>query len=255
MTFHETKLPGVYEIRLKLNSDERGFFARSWCQKEFEDHGLNSKVVQCNVSFNARKGTLRGIHYQATPYPETKVVRCTMGSIHDVVVDLRPQEVAIASGLPSPKVDPRLISQVIFTLLENAAKYSVSSARITISVRQKENNICFAVDDEGPGIPSELRGQVFEKFFRAGFQPGFGMGLAIARGIVQAHGGKIWIEDGPDGKGTSVQFMIPLNDAPFGDVPRNEVSQKEVPQNDLRQNDDVSMTKSSLRAGTPGDRS
>lgn len=91
MTFHETKLPGVYEIRLKLNSDERGFFARSWCQKEFEDHGLNSKVVQCNVSFNARKGTLRGIHYQATPYPETKVVRCTMGSIHDVVVDLRPQ--------------------------------------------------------------------------------------------------------------------------------------------------------------------
>ena len=120
-------------------------------------------------------------------------------------------EVAIATGLPSPKVDPRLISQVIFTLLENAAKYSGPSARIAISVGQKENNICFAVDDEGPGIPSELRGRVFEKFFRAGFHPGLGMGLAIARGIVQAHGGKIWIEDGPEKKGTSVQFMIPLS--------------------------------------------
>ena len=127
-----------------------------------------------------------------------------------------PVEVAIASGLPSPKVDPRLISQVIFTLLENAAKYSGDSAKITVSVRQKENNICFAVDDEGPGIPSELRGKVFDKFFRAGLQPGLGMGLAIARGIVQAHGGKIWIEDGPERKGTSVQFMIPLHDVPPG---------------------------------------
>jgi K+-sensing histidine kinase KdpD len=152
------------------------------------------------------------------------------------LLDGHPVEVAIAGGLPSPKVDPRLISQVIFTLLENAAKYSGPSARITVSVQQKENNICFAVDDEGPGIPSELRGRVFEKFFRAGFHPGLGMGLAIARGIVQAHGGKIWIEDGPERKGTSVQFMIPLNDAPAiqilqHEIPRNEVSQKDVPRN------------------------
>jgi two-component system, OmpR family, sensor histidine kinase KdpD len=148
-----------------------------------------------------------------------------------------PVEVAIASGLPSPKVDPRLISQVIFTLLENAAKYSGGSAKITVSVRQKENNICFAVDDEGPGIPSELRGKVFDKFFRAGLQPGLGMGLAIARGIVQAHGGKIWIEDGPDRRGTSVKFMVPLSDAPVihplkNEVPQNDVSQRDVPRND-----------------------
>ena len=91
MRFLETKLPGVLEIDLDPNSDERGFFARSWCQEEFENHGLNPKVVQCNVSFNVRKGTLRGIHYQAAPYPEAKVVRCTMGAIYDVVVDLRPQ--------------------------------------------------------------------------------------------------------------------------------------------------------------------
>lgn len=91
MIFHETKLPGVFEIHLEPHSDERGFFARCWCQQEFESHGLNSKVVQCNISFNARKGTLRGLHYQAIPYPETKVVRCTRGAIYDVVVDLRPQ--------------------------------------------------------------------------------------------------------------------------------------------------------------------
>jgi len=147
-----------------------------------------------------------------------------------------PIEVAIASGLPSPKVDPRLISQVIFTLLENAAKYSGGSAKITVSVRQKENNICFAVDDEGPGIPSEMRGKVFDKFFRAGLQPGLGMGLAIARGIVQAHGGKIWIEDRPEHRGTSVQFMVPLSDVPAiqtlkDEVPQNDVAQRDVPRN------------------------
>ena len=91
MTFHETKLAGVFEIALDMNADDRGFFARSWCQKEFEHQGLNPKVVQCNVSCNVRKGTLRGIHYQDAPYKEAKLVRCTKGSIYDVVVDLRPE--------------------------------------------------------------------------------------------------------------------------------------------------------------------
>jgi len=171
------------------------------------------------------------------------------------LLDGHPVEVAIASGLPSPKVDPRLISQVIFTLLENAAKYSGPLAKITVSVRQKENDICFRVEDEGHGISPELRGRVFEKFFRAGFQPGLGMGLAIARGIIQAHGGKIWIEDGSDGKGTSVQFMIPLNDAPLADVPQNGNSQNEILHKEVTQNDDVSTTETSLREKTPGDRS
>jgi two-component system sensor histidine kinase KdpD len=129
-----------------------------------------------------------------------------------------PVEVAIAAGLPALQVDPRLISQVLFTLLENAAKYS-GDGMITISARQKENNICFAVSDEGPGIPAELRTQVFEKFFRAGPQPGLGMGLAIARGIVQAHGGRIWIEEGLNGKGTSVQFELPIANGTPGDQP------------------------------------
>jgi dTDP-4-dehydrorhamnose 3,5-epimerase len=89
MIFHKTKLPGVLEIHIEPNSDERGFFARSWCQREFEAHGLNPTMVQCNVSYNTRKGTLRGMHYQAPPCAETKIVRCTKGAIYDVVVDLR----------------------------------------------------------------------------------------------------------------------------------------------------------------------
>lgn len=91
MTFRETKLPGVFEVHLEPISDERGFFARSWCQKEFEDYGLNTRLVQCNVSLNTRKGTLRGMHYQAAPHAEAKVVRCAAGAIYDVVLDLRAQ--------------------------------------------------------------------------------------------------------------------------------------------------------------------
>jgi dTDP-4-dehydrorhamnose 3,5-epimerase len=89
MIFQKTKLPGVVEIRLERNNDERGFFARSWCQREFAEHGLNPKLVQCNISFNARKGTLRGLHYQAAPHPEAKLIRCIKGAIYDVVLDLR----------------------------------------------------------------------------------------------------------------------------------------------------------------------
>lgn len=90
MIFHETKLPGVFEVHLEPKTDERGFFARTWCQKEFADQGLNTCLAQCSVSFNTRKGTLRGMHYQEAPYAECKLVRCTQGAIYDVVVDLRP---------------------------------------------------------------------------------------------------------------------------------------------------------------------
>lgn len=90
MTFQETKLRGVFYIQVERKPDDRGFFARAWCHKEFQEQGLNANLVQCSLSFNARQGTLRGMHYQAEPYPETKLVRCTMGAIYDVVVDLRP---------------------------------------------------------------------------------------------------------------------------------------------------------------------
>ena len=90
MVFLQTKIAGVFEIRPEFVHDERGFFARSWCQEEFASRGLSSQLVQCNISGNLRKGTLRGMHYQAAPFAETKLVRCTRGSIFDVALDLRP---------------------------------------------------------------------------------------------------------------------------------------------------------------------
>ena len=89
MIFSETKLKGAYVIELEKKEDERGFFARSWDKEEFEKHGLKSKILQCNVSFNKMKGTLRGMHYQRSPNKEAKLVRCTSGKIFDVIIDLR----------------------------------------------------------------------------------------------------------------------------------------------------------------------
>jgi dTDP-4-dehydrorhamnose 3,5-epimerase len=90
MNFTETKLKGAFIVEIEKLSDDRGFFARSWCQKEFEAHGLDSNLVQANVSYNHQKGTLRGMHYQIEPYQECKLIRCTRGAIYDVIIDLRP---------------------------------------------------------------------------------------------------------------------------------------------------------------------
>ena len=90
MKFRETSLKGAFIIDLEKLEDERGFFARSFCRHEFEAHGLNPNVAQCNVSSNTRKGTLRGMHYQTAPHEEARLVRCTRGAIHDVIIDLRP---------------------------------------------------------------------------------------------------------------------------------------------------------------------
>ena len=90
MIFVETKLTGAYLVKLEPHEDERGFFALSWSEKDFAERGLESRVVECNVSFNRKKGTLRGMHYQAAPYSQVKLVRCTRGAIFDVIVDLRP---------------------------------------------------------------------------------------------------------------------------------------------------------------------
>jgi dTDP-4-dehydrorhamnose 3,5-epimerase len=89
VVFLETPLRGAYVIDLEPLSDERGFFARTWCQQEFEAHGLETRLVQCSVSFNNQAGTLRGLHYQAVPHEEVKIVKCTAGAVFDVIVDLR----------------------------------------------------------------------------------------------------------------------------------------------------------------------
>jgi dTDP-4-dehydrorhamnose 3,5-epimerase len=87
--FKETPLPGAYVIELEKREDDRGFFARAWCQNEFEEHGLNTRLVQCNLSYNHKSGTLRGMHFQAPPKSEVKLIRCTRGAVWDVIVDLR----------------------------------------------------------------------------------------------------------------------------------------------------------------------
>src|SRR2546421_9234970 len=89
MIFIETRLKGVFTIELERFEDERGFFALSWSAAEFARRGLDSSLAECNISFNRKKETLRGLHYQEAPYGQTKIVRSTMGSIYDVIIDLR----------------------------------------------------------------------------------------------------------------------------------------------------------------------
>jgi len=89
MRFIPTHLAGAYLIEPEPISDERGFFARTWCRNEFADKGLNPNLVQCNISYNKVRGTLRGMHYQKAPHAEAKLVRCTQGAVYDVIIDLR----------------------------------------------------------------------------------------------------------------------------------------------------------------------
>ena len=90
MQFRELEIAGAFVIELDQLVDERGFFARTWCEREFTEHGLEPRLAQCSVSYNRSQGTLRGMHVQLPPFAETKVVRCTAGAIYDVVLDIRP---------------------------------------------------------------------------------------------------------------------------------------------------------------------
>lgn len=89
MIFKETILKGAYVIELDKKHDSRGFFARGWCKNEFEFYGLDTNITQCNISFNEKRGTLRGMHFQSEPFSETKYIRCIKGSFYDVIIDLR----------------------------------------------------------------------------------------------------------------------------------------------------------------------
>lgn len=130
-------------------------------------------------------------------------------------------ELEVEKELPGVRVDERAVSEVVYTLVDNAAKYSAKGSAIRITARRTGDDLIeMGVADEGPGIPSDLRERVFDKFFRATrdgdittHKPtGTGMGLAIAKGIVEAHEGRIWIESGADGKGTRVLFTLPIGD-------------------------------------------
>ncbi|BDI14791.1 dTDP-4-dehydrorhamnose 3,5-epimerase [Nostoc cf. commune SO-36] len=99
MIFTETKIKGAFIVDLELQRDSRGFFARSFCIQEFKDRGLKPTIAQCNLSFNYKKGTLRGMHYQKPPSQETKLVRCIKGGIYDVIIDLRPESSSYLSHI------------------------------------------------------------------------------------------------------------------------------------------------------------
>jgi two-component system sensor histidine kinase KdpD len=130
-------------------------------------------------------------------------------------------EVRLEPEIPAVFVDAQAIAEVVYTLVDNATKYAPPGTCITITqTHPAEDMIEIAVEDEGPGISTELRTRVFEKFFRAtndsripGPRPtGLGLGLAVARGIIEAHGGRIWIEEGSQGRGTRVVFRLPIGD-------------------------------------------
>ena len=131
--------------------------------------------------------------------------------------------VEIADEIPAVQVDPRAVAEVMFTLIDNAVKYSSAGTSILVSAQPADDEmIKIAVEDQGQTIPRDMRERVFDKFFRAtrdgdtsdSIQPkGTGMGLAVAKGIVEAHGGRIWIEDKRDGVGTRVVFTLPIGDA------------------------------------------
>ena len=91
MIFNETKLKGAFIIDIERREDPRGFFARAFCQHEFDAHGLKPMIAQANIAFNKKRGTLRGMHFQLPPVAETKLLRCTRGGILDIIVDLRPE--------------------------------------------------------------------------------------------------------------------------------------------------------------------
>lgn len=155
-------------------------------------------------------------------------LRRRWGAVEDIVAlacerasDLaasHPLEISLERELPSARVDANLLAEVLFSLLDNAAKYSPVGAPIKITAtRSQDELILLSVEDQGRGIPPEMRARVFDKFFRvtdaSAHQPGgLGMGLSIARGIVEAHGGRIWVEDGAAQRGTRVNLLIPIGD-------------------------------------------
>lgn len=158
-------------------------------------------------------------------------LRRRWGSVEEIVALARdrarelaarhPIEVTLEPEVPSARVDANLLAEVLYSLIDNAAKYSPAGSPIRITAQRAEHEmISISVEDKGRGIPPEARERVFDKFYRvakggaesAGHPPGLGMGLAIARGIVEAHGGRIWIDAGKNNCGTRVEMLIPIGD-------------------------------------------
>ncbi len=163
MIFRETDLKGVYQIVLECQWDERGFFARSYCRQEFEAHGLDPCVAQCNVSYNRQRGTLRGMHYQAAPYGEAKLIRCLRGALYDVVIDIRREsptlgrwlgiELRAEAGQPSSMVYvPEGCAHGFLTLEDDTEiLYQMSAVHVPTAARGfRWDDSAFGVDWPAP---------------------------------------------------------------------------------------------------------
>jgi dTDP-4-dehydrorhamnose 3,5-epimerase len=166
MIFTETPLKGAYVIDPERLEDERGFFARTWCQREFEKHGLDTAVAQCSISFNKKMGTLRGMHYQIAPHAEQKLVRCTAGIIYDVIVDLCPKSRTFRQWFATElSVDNRRMLYIpegfahgFLTLTDNTeVYYQISEYHVPDSSRGvRWNDPAFAISwPEQPRIVSQ----------------------------------------------------------------------------------------------------
>jgi dTDP-4-dehydrorhamnose 3,5-epimerase len=144
MRFTPTPIPGAYVIELEPIEDERGFFARAFCQAEFAAHGLEAAVAQCNVSYNRTKGTLRGLHYQAPPHEEAKLIRCTAGAVFDVIVDLRRDSPArgrwygleLSAGNRRLMFAPRGVAHGFQTLEDNSEVHYQMSAAFNVQAQR-----------------------------------------------------------------------------------------------------------------------
>jgi len=164
--FHETSIPGAYVIELELREDERGYNARMWCQREFDEHGLTARIVQSNALYNRRRGTLRGMHYQAAPHAEAKVFRVIRGAVYDVIVDLRPESEAygrwesfhLSADVPRMLYVPETCGQGFQTLEDDTELAYHTSAFYT-----PDSERGFRYDDPAFGIAWPLPVQVISE--------------------------------------------------------------------------------------------
>lgn len=164
MIFETTPIPGVYTIGVEKREDERGFFARGWCQREFVEHGLPDRFAQMNISHNRRRHTLRGFHYQLAPNQEDKLLRCVRGAIFDVVIDLRPDSptfmrsfsVELSAANYRTVLVPKGCANAFLTLADNTEViYLVSEFYAPAAERGvRWNDPAFAID--WPAVPAVI---------------------------------------------------------------------------------------------------
>lgn len=162
MKFTETSLKGAYIIEVDKLNDDRGFFGRLWCEKEMKEFDLNTNIVQSNVSLSRKKGTIRGMHFQRSPFQETKLVRCTKGAVYDVIIDLRPDSPTFKKWIGVKLTEdnhkmiyvPENFAHGFITLEDNSEVYY-----LVTQFYYKEQEAGFRWDDPAFGIewPIEMK--------------------------------------------------------------------------------------------------